>query len=256
MANPPAKNNGGVLIVTGASRGIGASIARLGGREGYAVCVNFARNGAAAERVVADIREAGGRAIAVQADISGKDEAKRLFATVDRELGTLTALVNNAGISGPLTAVEDMSDAGLRELFATNVDSLYWCCGEAMKRMARKHGGRGGAIVNVGSIAARTGGMAGMVAYASSKGAVDSFTLGLAKEAGPEGVRVNCLRPGTTQTDILGPLGGADFGQRVAASTPLGRLGQPDEIAQAVIWLLSDQASFTHGALLDVSGGR
>lgn len=245
-----------ILIVTGAGRGIGAAIARLGAREGYAVCVNYARSREAAERVVADIRAAGGTAIAVAADVSRRDEARRLFETVDSELGTVTALVNNAGITGPLTAIEDMTETALRELFATNVDSLYWCCGEAVKRMARKHGGNGGAIVNIGSIAARYGGMPGMIAYASSKGAVDSFSTGLAKEVGPEGIRVNCLRPGTTQTDILGPLGGEEVGRRVAAATPLGRLGLPDEIAEAVIWLLSDKASFTHGALLDVSGGR
>ncbi len=245
-----------ILIVTGAGRGIGASIARLGARDGFAVCVNYAHSRESAERVVEDIRASGGTAIAVQADVSRKDEAQRLFETVDRELGTLTALVNNAGITGPLTAIEDMTEDALRQLFATNVDSLYWCCGLAVKRMARKHGGNGGAIVNIGSIAARYGGMPGMVAYASSKGAVDSFSMGLAKEAGPEGIRVNCLRPGTTQTDILAPLGGEEMGKRVAAATPLGRLGLPDEIAEAAMWLISDKASFTHGALLDVSGGR
>lgn len=245
-----------VLVVTGAGRGIGASIARLGAREGFAVCVNFARNRAAADGVIADIRNAGGRAIAVQADVARRDDVQRLFETVDRELGTVSALVNNAGITGPLVAVEDMTDASLHEVFGTNVESLFWCCGEAVKRMARKHGGKGGAIVNVGSIAARYGGMPGMVAYATSKGAVDSFTIALAKEAGPEGIRVNCLRPGTTATDIIVPLGGAELAQRVAASTPLGRLGQPEEIAEAAIWLVSDKASFTHGAVLDVSGGR
>lgn len=245
-----------VLVVTGAGRGIGAAIARLGARDGFAVCVNYAHSQSAAERVAEDIRADGGTAIAVQADVSRQEDARRLFETVDRELGIVTALVNNAGITGPLTAVEDMTEAALRALFATNVDSLYWCCGEALQRMARKHGGKGGAIVNIGSIAARNGGMAGMVAYASSKGAVDSFSIGLAKEAGPEGVRVNCLRPGTTHTDILGPLGGSEMVKRVAAATPLGRLGLPEEIAEAAIWLLSDKASFTHGALIDVSGGR
>lgn len=246
----------GVLIVTGAGRGIGASIARIGAREGFAVCVNYARNATTAEGVVASILESGGRAIAVQADVARREEVERLFEAVDRELGTVTALVNNAGITGPLTAVEDMTAAPLRDLFGTNVDSLFWCCGEAVQRMARKHGGKGGAILNVGSIAARNGGMPGMVAYATSKGAVDSFTLALAKEAGPEGIRVNCLRPGTTQTDIIIPLGGAELAKRVSAVTPLGRLGQPDEIAEAAIWLVSEKASFTHGAILDVSGGR
>lgn len=245
-----------VLIVTGAGRGIGAAIARLGAREAYAVCVNYAANQDAAERVVADIRSAGGKAIAVQADVGKRDEAKRMFETVDRELGTVTALINNAGITGPLEAVEDLDESDLAHVFDVNAYSLFWCCGEAVRRMARKHGGRGGAIVNVGSIAARYGGMSGMVAYAASKGAVDSFTVGLAKEVGPEGIRVNCLRPGTTQTDILAGIGGDELGRRVAAATPLGRLGLPDEIAEAAIWLVSDKASFTHGAILDVSGGR
>jgi NAD(P)-dependent dehydrogenase (short-subunit alcohol dehydrogenase family) len=247
---------GQVLVVTGAGRGIGAAIARIAAREGFSVCVNYARNRSAAEGVIADIRKAGGQAIAVQADVARRDEVKRMFETVDRELGTVTALINNAGITGPLVAIEDITDAPLREVFGTNVDSLFWCCGEAVQRMARKHGGKGGAILNVGSIAARNGGMPGMVAYATSKGAVDSFTLGLAKEAGPEGIRVNCLRPGTTETDIIIPLGGAELAKRVSAATPLGRLGLPDEIAEAAIWLVSDKASFTHGAILDVSGGR
>ncbi len=245
-----------VLIVTGAGRGIGAAIARMGAREGFAVCVNYAASASAAEEVAADIRAKGGRAIAVQADVSVQADAKRLFETVDRELGTVTALVNNAGITGPLVAVEDIDEAGLDRVIGVNVLSLFWCCGEAVRRMARKHGGRGGSIVNIGSIASRYGGMPGMIAYSASKGALDSFTVALAKEVGHEGVRVNCLRPGTTKTDILAPLGGNELAARVAANTPLGRIGDPDEIAEAALWLISDKASFTHGAILDVSGGR
>ncbi len=245
-----------VLIVTGAGRGIGAAIARMGAREGFAVCVNYAASASAAEEVAADIRAKGGRAIAVQADVSVQADAKRLFDTVDRELGTVTALVNNAGITGPLVAVEDIDEAGLDRVIGVNVLSLFWCCGEAVRRMARKHGGRGGSIVNIGSIASRYGGMPGMIAYSASKGALDSFTVALAKEVGHEGVRVNCLRPGTTKTDILAPLGGNELAARVAANTPLGRIGDPDEIAEAALWLISDKASFTHGAILDVSGGR
>lgn len=245
-----------VLIVTGAGRGIGAAIARMGAREGYAVCVNYAASAAAAEDVAADIRASGGRAIAVQADVAVQADAKRLFETVDRELGTVTALVNNAGITGPLVAVEDIDEAGLDRVIGVNVLSLFWCCGEAVRRMARKHGGRGGSIVNIGSIASRYGGMPGMIAYSASKGALDSFTVALAKEVGHEGVRVNCLRPGTTKTDILAPLGGNELAARVAANTPLGRIGDPEEIAEAALWLISDKASFTHGAILDVSGGR
>lgn len=245
-----------VLIATGAGRGIGAAIAKLAARDGYAVCVNYARNREAAERVTADIRAAGGEAIAVQADVAVRAEAVRLFETVDRELGRVSALVNNAGISGPLVAVEDVDESALRHVFDVNVMSLFWCCGEAVRRMAKKHGGPGGAIVNVGSIASRYGGMPGMIAYSASKGAVDSFTVGLAREVGHEGIRVNCLRPGTTRTDILEPLGGDALAQRIAANTPLGRIGSPEEIAEAVLWLVSDKASFTHGAILDVSGGR
>jgi NAD(P)-dependent dehydrogenase (short-subunit alcohol dehydrogenase family) len=245
-----------VLIVTGAGRGIGASIARLGAKQGYRVCVNYARNREAADAVVAGIAAAGGRAIAVQADVAQAREARRLFETVDRELGRVTALVNNAGITGPLSPVDELPEDRLHEVFSTNVYSLFHCCGEAVRRMSTRHGGAGGAIVNVGSIAARYGGMAGMVAYAASKGAVDSFTLGLAKEVGREGIRVNCVRPGTTRTDIIVPLGGEKLAAQVSAATPLGRLGEPDEIARAVLWLLSDEASFVHGALYDVSGGR
>ena len=246
----------GVLIVTGAGRGIGASIARLGAEAGYSVCVNYARNREAADAVVAQIGAAGGRAIAVQADVAQEQEARRLFEAVDRELGRVSALANNAGITGPLSPVDELPAERLHDVFGTNVYSLFHCCAQAVQRMSTRHGGRGGAIVNVGSIASRYGGMAGMVAYAASKGAVDSFTLGLAKEVGREGIRVNCVRPGTTRTDIIEPLGGEKLAAQVSAATPLGRLGEPDEIARAVLWLLSDEASFVHGALYDVSGGR
>ena len=245
-----------VLIVTGGGRGIGAACARLGAEHGYRVCVNYARNRDAAEAVARDMEAAAGRAIAVQADVADPREARRLFETVDRELGTVTALINNAGVTGPLTPVEHIDPEALESLFAVNVYSLFWCCAEAVKRMSTRHGGRGGAIVNVGSIAARYGGMPGMVPYAASKAAVDGFTLGLAKEVGREGIRVNCVRPGTTRTDILAPLGGEKVLAQVAAATPLGRVGNAREIAQAVLWLLSDKASYVHGAIYDVSGGR
>ena len=246
----------GVMVVTGAGRGIGAACAEIAAREGFAVAVNYGRQREPAEAVAARIRAGGGTAVAIQADVGDREQVRTLFATVDERLGPLTALINNAGITGPLCAVEDTDPAQLRAVFATNVDALFWCCGEALRRMSTRHRGRGGAIVNVGSIAARYGGMAGMAAYAASKGAVDSFTIALAKEAGPHGVRVNGLRPGTTRTDILGPIGGADLEARVAAATPLGRLGEPAEIAEAAVWLCTARASFTHGAILDVSGGR
>lgn len=245
-----------VLIVTGGGRGIGAASARLGARRGYRVCVNYQRNRDAADAVVASITAFGGRAIVVQGDVADPDHARHLFETVDRKLGTVTALVNNAGVTGPLTPVEHIDGEGLRSLFGVNVYSLFWCCAEAVKRMSTRHGGSGGAIVNVGSIAARYGGMPGMVAYAASKAAVDGFTLGLAKEVGREGIRVNCVRPGTTRTDILVPLGGEKIVAQVAAATPLGRVGNSEEIAEVILWLLSDAASYVHGAIYDVSGGR
>ncbi|MBI1397668.1 MAG: glucose 1-dehydrogenase [Betaproteobacteria bacterium] len=245
-----------VLVVTGAGRGIGAAIARLGARAGYAVCVNYVANEEAAHRVVSDIEALGGRAIAVAADVGRRAEAARLFRVVDEELGPVTALANNAGVAGAVTPVEDIDAESLDRVLAVNVASLFWCCGEAVRRMSRQHGGSGGAIVNVGSIASRYGGMPGLSAYAASKGAVDSFTIALAKEVGPQGIRVNCVRPGTTRTDIMAPLGGETILARIAATTPLGRVADPEEIAESVLWLLSDRASFTHGAILDVSGGR
>jgi NAD(P)-dependent dehydrogenase (short-subunit alcohol dehydrogenase family) len=245
-----------VLIVTGAGRGIGAACARLAARQGYRIAVNYARNRAAADAVVDEIHQTGSRAIAVRGDVADPAQVRRLFETVDQELGTVTALVNNAGITGPLAPVEQIDPAGLKDLFGVNVYSLFWCCAEAVKRMSTRHGGKGGTIVNVGSIAARHGGMPGMVAYAASKAAVDGFTLGLAKEVGREGIRVNCVRPGTTRTDIIAPLGGEKLAAQVAAATPLGRLGDPEEIAQTILWLLSEHASFVHGAIYDVSGGR
>ena len=244
-----------VMVVTGAGRGIGAACARLGAAQGYKVCVNYARNRAAADAVVAQIAGAGGHAIAVQADVADPAQVHRLFETVDARLGRLTALVNNAGISGALKPVEDLERPDLDEVFGLNVYGLFSCCAQAVKRMSTRHGGRGGAIVNVGSIAARTGGLRGMVAYAASKAAVDTFTLGLAKEVGREGIRVNCLRPGTTRTDIVAPLG-ADVLAQIAVATPLGRLGDTEEIAEGILFLLSDKASYVHGAIYDVSGGR
>ncbi|MFN9389387.1 MAG: SDR family oxidoreductase [Betaproteobacteria bacterium] len=246
----------GVMLVTGAGRGIGSACARIAAREGYAVAVNYVRQREPAEALAAQIRASGGKAVALRADVGNREQVQALFAAVDRELGPLTALINNAGITGPLAPVEDTDPAWLRAVFASNVDALFWCCGEALRRMSTRHGGAGGAIVNVGSIASRYGGMPGMVAYSASKGAVDSFTIALAKEAGPQGVRVNGLRPGTTRTDILAPLGGPDLEARVAAATPLGRLGEAEEIGEAAVWLCSGKASFTNGAILDVSGGR
>lgn len=246
----------GVMIVTGAGKGIGAAVAELAGRRGYAVCVNYAHSKDAAEAVVARVAGAGGRAIAVQADVSQPAEAKRLFEETDRRLGKLDALVNNAGIIGRQCRVDEVDAALLAEVFAVNTFSYFYCAREAIRRMSTKHGGKGGAIVSISSAAARHGGLAMEAHYAASKGAIDSFTVGLAKEVGKEGVRVNAIRPGMIATDIHQAHGGDAAVRAVAPTVPLGREGFPMEVAEAALWLCSDAASYVHGAILDVSGGR
>ncbi len=246
----------GVLIVTGASRGIGAACARAGAHAGYRVVVNYARNRDAALGVVADIETAGGSAIAVGADVSQLSEVEHLFAETDRHFGPVTALINNAGIGGAIVPIEDHTTQSLNDLFFTNVYSCIYCSSAAIRRMAPRYGGNGGVIVNISSAAARLGGIAGMVAYAASKGAVDSFTVGLAKEIGRQRIRVVGIRPGMIATDILEPIGGAALMAEVGPTVPIGRVGQPDEIANAAIWLLGPGASYVHGTTIDVSGGR
>ena len=257
MASPgDSHHHPGVLIVTGASRGIGAACARLGAQAGYQVVVNYGRGRDAALAVVADIENAGGSAVAVGADVSRLAGVEHLFAETDRRFGRVTALINNAGIGGAIRPIEEHTEATLNDLFFTNIYSCIYCASAAVRRMSPRHGGHGGVIVNISSAAARLGGLPGLVAYAASKGAVDSFTLGLAKEVGLEGIRVVGLRPGMIATDILGPIGGDALMQRTAPTIPIGRVGQPDEIAQAAIWLLSQAASYVHGTTIDVSGGR
>lgn len=248
--------NSGVLIVTGASRGIGAACARLGARAGYKVVVNYGRSRDAALAVVADIEAAGGRAIAVGADVSKLSEVAHLFAETDRRFGRVTALINNAGIGGAIRPIEEHTEATLNDLFFTNIYSCIHCASAAVRRMSLRHGGKGGVIVNISSAAARLGGIQGMVAYAASKGAVDSFTIGLAKEVGKEGIRVVGIRPGMIATDILEPIGGDELMRETAPTIPIGRVGQPEEIAQAAIWLLGPGASYVHGTTIDISGGR
>lgn len=248
--------NSGVLIVTGASRGIGAACARLGARAGYKVVVNYGRSRDAALAVVADIEAAGGRAIAVGADVSKLSEVAHLFAETDRRFGRVTALINNAGIGGAIRPIEEHTEATLNDLFSTNIYSCIHCASAAVRRMSPRHGGKGGVIVNISSAAARLGGIQGMVAYAASKGAVDSFTIGLAKEVGKEGIRVVGIRPGMIATDILEPIGGDELMRETAPTIPIGRVGQPEEIAQAAIWLLGPGASYVHGTTIDISGGR
>lgn len=246
----------GTAIVTGAGRGIGAACAKALAAAGWKVAVNYARSRDAALAVVADIERAGGVAVAIEADVSRQDEVKRLFADCDRLLGPVTGLVANAGIGGAIAPIGEQTADTLLPLFATNVWGTMWCVGEAAARMSTARGGPGGAIVLISSAAARLGGLPGMVAYASSKGAVDAMTVGLAKELGRDGIRVNAIRPGLIDTDILEPVGGKAFLAQVEATIPMGRAGQPPEIGEAAAWLLSPSASYVHGAILDVSGGR
>jgi NAD(P)-dependent dehydrogenase (short-subunit alcohol dehydrogenase family) len=244
-----------VLVVTGASRGIGAAIARLGGRRRYAVCVNYHRSDAAAETIVAEIQNAGGKAIAVQADVGDPLQVDRLFIDVDERLGPVTALVNNAGMYAGANRVDEMLPEQLSRTFATNIFSYFFCARQAILRMSTKHGGRGGAIVNISSRGALFGGLPKEIHYAASKGAVDSFTKGLAREVGSEGIRVNGVRPGPILTDIHEVHGGEAAARAIGATGPLGRAGMPDEIAEVVMWLLSDASSYVHGAIIDATGG-
>ena len=246
----------GIVIVTGGSRGIGAATARLAAARGFSVCVNYRFNRAAADQVVSAISKSGGRAIAVQADVAIESDVIRLFETCDAELGCLTALVNNAGILERQMRVESMDAARLQRVFATNVTGSFLCAREAVRRMSTKHGGPGGAIVNVSSAASRIGGAEEYVDYASSKGAIDTLTLGLSKEVATEGIRVNAVRPGVIRTEIHASGGESGRVDRVKGSVPMRRGGEADEVAKAILWLLSDEASYTTGAFIEVSGGR
>ena len=242
-----------VMLVTGASRGIGASIATLAGAAGYSVGVNYLKSSAAAAHVVEHIEAAGGKAAALQADVGDDAQVKRLFTEVDAKLGTIDVLVNNAGILGA-RRVDEMDAATLAEMFRANVFSMVFCAREAVRRMSTKHGGKGGVIVNMSSVAARLGGLAGGSHYAATKGAIDTFTLALAKEVGAEGIRVNAIRPGLIETDMHAVHGGIN--PDLARAVPLGRSGRADEVARVALWLASDESSYVHGAVIDVSGGR
>jgi NAD(P)-dependent dehydrogenase (short-subunit alcohol dehydrogenase family) len=245
-----------VIVITGASRGIGAATARLAAARGYAVCVNYLKNQAAADAVVAGIESDGGRAIAVRADVAAEAEVVALFSTVDRELGTVTALVNNTGILETQMRVEQMDAARLNRIFAANITGAFLCAREAVRRMSSKHGGSGGAIVNVSSAAARLGAAGEYVDYAASKGAIDTLTIGLAREVATEGIRVNAVRPGFIYTDIHASGGEPGRVDRVKDTVPMKRGGQPGEVAAAVLWLLSDEASYATGTFIDLAGGR
>lgn len=245
-----------VLLVTGGSRGIGAATALLAARKGCAVAINFTRNAEAAEHVVRAIQGTGGRAIAVQADVAEEAQVLRMFAEVDAKLGRLTGLVNNAGVVDRTQRVEEMTFARIKRMFDINVIGSFLCAREAVKRMSTRHGGRGGAIVNVSSAASRLGAPGQYVDYAAAKGAIDTFTIGLAKEVAADGIRVNAVRPGLIETEIHASGGLPDRVRDLAHLVPMQRGGTADEVAQAIVWLLSPEASYTTMSLVDVSGGR
>lgn len=245
-----------VILITGSSRGIGAATALLASRRGYAVCINYLGNAPAAEQLRAQIAGEGGTAIAVQADVGVEADVLRLFATIDEQLGPITALVNNVGVLEQQGKLVDMSAERLQRVFTTNILSYFLCSREAVRRMATSRGGAGGGIVNVGSGASKHGAGNVYVDYASSKGAIDVMTLGLSKEVGPDGIRVNCVRPGIIYTDIHASGGDAHRVDKLAATVPLQRGGQPEEIAETILWLLGPQSSYVSGALLDAGGAR
>ena len=244
------------ILITGASRGIGRAAAILAGERGWSVGVNFARNRSAAEEVVGHVTKAGGRAVAIQGDVALEADVISAFDQVEQAFGPLDGVVANAGIVAPAQTLADMSADRLRHMFEVNVLGAYLCAREAARRLSTSRGGRGGSLVLVSSVAARLGSPFEYIDYAGSKAAVDTLALGLSKELGAEGVRVNAVRPGVTETDIHASGGQPDRAQRVGALTPFGRAGRPEEVAEAIVWLLSDASSYVSGALLDVSGAR
>ena len=245
----------GVLLITGAGRGIGAATALAAARAGYAVGVNYQRDAAAAAGVVAQIQAAGGRALAVQADVADPDDVARLFDQVEQALGPVTALVNNAGTTGRITRFADLDLATLRRTIDVNLIGSMLCAMAALRRFSTARGGQGGAIVNLSSVAAATGSPGEYVHYAATKAAIEAFTRGLAREVASEGIRVNAVAPGTVQTGIHAAGGDPERPARVADRIPLGRVGAPEEIAAAILWLLSDAAAYVTGSILTIAGG-
>ncbi len=245
-----------VMLITGASRGIGAETAKLAARDGFAVAVNYVNNASAAQAVVDEIVATGGEAVAVQGDVAHEADVFKIFDCVDGTWGRLDSVINNAGVLEQMMPVVDMSAERIQRVLHTNVLGLLLCCREAARRMAKSRGGQGGTIVNVSSMAARLGSPFEYVDYAASKGAVDTITVGLAKELAAEGVRVNGVRPGLIHTEIHASGGDANRVERLQGMVPMKRGGEPDEVARAILWLASDASSYTTGHLIDVSGGR
>ena len=244
------------LIVTGGSRGIGAAVCKLAAKRGFAVTVTYVEDRAAAEGVVREISASGGQAIAVGGDVSREDDVKRIFDTASKQFGALRGLVNNAGVTGGLARVEDVKVAALERVFDVNVIGVFLCGREAVRRMSTKRGGTGGSIVNVSSLAAKYGGSGDYVHYAASKAAVDTFTIGLAREVAPEGIRVNAVAPGFVETEIHARMGAPDRLKKAVTQIPMHRAGKPEEIAEGIIWLLSPAASYVTGSILAIGGGR
>ncbi|WP_278378916.1 SDR family oxidoreductase [Stutzerimonas kunmingensis] len=245
-----------VMLITGASRGIGAATARLAAYQGYALCLNFHQREDAVKQVLEQVRAAGVSAMTVKADVADESQVLQMFDMIDREFGRLDVLVNNAGMLEQQMRLEQMDAARWTRVLGANVIGSFLCAREAIKRMSNQHGGQGGSIINLSSIAARLGAPGEYIDYAAAKGAIDSMTVGLAREVAGEGIRVNAVRPGVIHTEIHASGGEPDRIERVKASVPMGRGGQAEEVAEAILWLASERASYTTGALLDVSGGR
>ncbi|MEM7182456.1 MAG: glucose 1-dehydrogenase [Spirochaetota bacterium] len=245
-----------VMLITGASRGIGAAIAELASQKGYAVAINYRNNHKQAEELCSKIKSQGGKAITVQGDVSIESDVLRIFSETLTAFGSLHSLVNNAGIIAPLARLEDFDRARLARIFAVNVIGSFLCAKQAVKHMSLLHGGKGGSIINISSIASRLGSPNEFIDYAATKGAIDTMTIGLAKEVATEGIRVNAVRPGLIETDMHADTGDAERAEKLKKSIPLKRIGLPEEIARSVIWLDSEAASYVTGSILDVSGGR
>jgi len=256
VAEAASGDGAGVVIVTGGGRGIGAAVARLAGARGYAVAVDYVQNETGALGVVRDIQRAGGRATALRGDVSREEDVLRLFEAAGRELGPLVALVNNAGVTGGFSRFEELSIDAVRHVLSVNVLGAMLCAREAIRRMSIRRGGPGGSIVNVSSRAAQLGGAGEWVHYAATKGAIESFTIGLAREVAGDGIRVNAVSPGLIETDLHASAGAPDRTARLAPSIPMGRPGTPEEVAEGVLWLISPAASYITGTILAISGGR